>query len=288
MAITLEMLKAFEEVATTGNISRAAARLGLTQPALSWSIRKLESETDVQLFVRSKKGVHLTKAGELFRNRAQSLTRQWDGLLRALHQDSEDLRGTYQLGVHSTVAAFTLPRFCPQLWQDYPEIDLILSHDLSRNVAEGVINFKYDLGIVVNPPRHADLTIVDLYPDMIRFWCRDQASPLQDPFSEQALVMVNPEMLQTEPLLNQARKLGMFQKARLVQTTDLLVIAQMTAAGGGIGLLPATVALNMNRGLLPLADSPFYKDAICLIWRADLQRGQASKVIRDSIIQAFT
>ena len=81
----LRHLRYFVMAAEEANISRAAARLNVSQPAVSRQIRDLEAEWDVQLFAREPQGLRLTPAGEV------ALTQARDILSRAL-QLGEALR----------------------------------------------------------------------------------------------------------------------------------------------------------------------------------------------------
>ena len=286
MNFTLQELKSFEETAVVGNISKAAVRLGLTQPALSWQIRKLEDQFGEILFHRTKKGVTLTRAGETLLTRSRTLLRDWENLGLKLNQGEEELKGSYTLGVHPLVGLFTLPRFCPALHTNYPEIRLKLVHDLSRIIAEDVLGFKLDYGIVVNPPPAPDLTIVDLYEDHIGFWTAPRAGPPGDPHAAQSVIICNPDMVQTDALVSAALKSGILKSKRIMYTTDLQVIAGLTAAGGGIGLMPATIAQNLAGGpLLALPNGPVHPDVISLIWRGEAQKSAASRAVRKTIIE---
>ena len=160
----------FIEVASTSNVSRAAERLGITQPALSHSLNRMENQLGVDLFIRSKKGVRLTKAGERFLQEAKSLLQHWDVVQRSVQDEMESPSGTIKLGLHTAVAQYTLPHFLPQFFKEYPLINIQLNHGLSRLMTEEVISSKADVAIVVNPTAHPDLIIKELCRDIVTFW----------------------------------------------------------------------------------------------------------------------
>src|SRR6187399_1079372 len=101
-------IKYFLEVSTALNISRAAERLGISQPSLSLAIRRLEDTIGTDLLVRSKSGVKLTKAGERFALQARSLIEEWDKLKGSIHESEEKVSGRFIIGCHASVALYSL------------------------------------------------------------------------------------------------------------------------------------------------------------------------------------
>jgi DNA-binding transcriptional LysR family regulator len=79
-------LGTFIEVARKGNISRAADALSLSQTAVSWRIRTLETTIGARLFERSGKGVRLTKTGKTFLEHAHRIAEMTDRALVDVRQ----------------------------------------------------------------------------------------------------------------------------------------------------------------------------------------------------------
>src|SRR4051794_23560256 len=102
--ISPEDLTWFEELARTGNMSRAAERLGVSQPALSYWLRRLETRLGHALFRRSRSGTELTPYGERVRNHAGELRRGWEEFLQSLEADERELRARFRFGIHASVA----------------------------------------------------------------------------------------------------------------------------------------------------------------------------------------
>lgn len=107
----------FVEVANTLNISRAAERLGISQPSLSLAVRRLEDALGVELLVRNKSGVNLTRAGQKFVLQARQLLHEWERLSSEAVRAESTLTGRYTIGCHSSVALYSLPGFLPKLMQ---------------------------------------------------------------------------------------------------------------------------------------------------------------------------
>jgi DNA-binding transcriptional LysR family regulator len=268
----------FLEVSNTLNVSRAAQRLGISQPTLSLAIQRLEHGFGAPLLLRGKSGVRLTLAGRKLVAQARQLLDQWEALRKDAMKDETEIRGSYVLGCHASVALFSLPSIIAKLLLLHDALELKLVHDLSRRITEDVISFKIDFGIVVNPWRHPELVIRTLCEDEVTLWASRKSSPLQSPDSGQAVLICDPDLLQTQAIQKQLGKRGLrFQ--RVVTSSSLEVIASLVASGAGVGVLPTRVATRIRSyGLRPLTpDGPKFSDRICLVYRADAQKSVASR-----------
>lgn len=83
MDIDTRLLRYFTAVAEEGHLTRAAARLYISQPALTKQIRQLEQQLGVELFTRTPAGMTLTEPGRIFAEHAPGLLAGWDLMLRA-------------------------------------------------------------------------------------------------------------------------------------------------------------------------------------------------------------
>ncbi len=275
-------LNYFLEVAHTLNMSRAAERLGITQPALTTSVQRLEHFFGNPLLIRTKTGVQLTRGGEKMAIHARSLVEDWEKIKSTALKDEFEIQGRYTLGCHPSVALYTLHTFFPQLLNDNPSLEIKLVHDLSRRITESVISFKIDFGIVVNPTPHPDLVIKELMKDEVSFWISKTKSPLQDTRGKGVLIC-DPDLPQSQTLMTQMAKYGL-QFQRTVTSSNLEVITSLVSAGCGVGIIPGRVVARANLGLKPLQKKcPIFYDKICLIYRADTQKSKASQVIIKSI-----
>jgi len=261
----------FLEVASTLNVSRAAERIGITQPSLSMSLKRLETAVGTQLLVRSKSGVQLTQAGEFFAQRGKSLLQEWDSIRSGTLRHESELMGRFSLGCHVAVARYTLPEFLPGFLKENPKIEIQLEHDLSRKITEQVISYRIDFGIVVNPVSHPDLVIHELCKDRVTVWGKE--GRVSD------TLIYDPSLQQTQSILHklEAKKIRF---RRSVTSSSLEVIADLAAQGAGTAILPTRVALYSKAKLKPCGKGmPYFEDRVCLIYRADAQRTVASKGI---------
>lgn len=269
----------FVEVAGTLNISRAAERLGISQPSLSLAVKRLEDTLGAELLVRSKSGVNLTRAGQKFVAQARLLLHEWERLRSEALREEAEPAGRFIIGCHPSVALYTLPHVLPDLLERYPQLEIKLVHGLSRQVTDDVIGFKIDFGIVVNPVEHPDLVIKTLAKDEVTVWTAGGSEALAAAEAGRGVLICDPELLQTQSILKQLAKKGL-AFPRVLTSSNLEVVTSLTAAGVGAGILPGRVAQrDAHLKLVPVKGGPKFQDRICLAYRADAQKSAASKTL---------
>jgi DNA-binding transcriptional LysR family regulator len=274
----LTELRYFLAVAKTSNVSRAAELCGISQPALSQALKRLEDAVGTQLLNRGKTGVRLTRAGERFALQSKELIEKWESLSKSVKATDQVVSGHYKLGCHVSVAIYSLPNFLRELQIKYPDLHVGLAHGLSREIANEVIEWRVDFGIVINPPRHPDLVIRELGTDEVTLWMsKDMRAP-------DTLIM-EPSMLQTQSIVKQLEKRGMTFNRR-IETASLEVIAALTESGCGVGVLPTRVAKRASSLVHFHPKSPVFKDKLCLIYRAGTQNHASGRAIVDAITHA--
>ena len=150
-------------IAQHGHMTRAAEELGVTQPALSAALRKLEDELGTELFHRTGHGVEPTEAGKVFVEHAKIT-------IRASEQTSEAVRslvgletGSIRVGAGATATGYLLPGAIQAVRSKHPGLRFSIREAGSSAVAQGVLSGELDLGVVTLPiehPRADELMIV--------------------------------------------------------------------------------------------------------------------------------
>src|SRR4051812_14379413 len=194
---SLRDMEYFLEVASAGSISRAAERLGMSQPSLSLAVQRLEESIGAPLLLRGKSGVSSTACGKRLLERAGRLCEDWRRLRDHVVASQRSVAGSYVLGCHTAVAAYTLPSCLPALTETYPALHLTLAHDLSRKIVEATISMRVDIGIVINPVRHPDLMIRHVCSDQVTLW----RAPHDDAPRNADVLLCDPDLLQTQSLM---------------------------------------------------------------------------------------
>lgn len=152
-------------------MTRAAQRLGVSQPALSTMLKKLEAEVGAPLMHRTGKGVEITEAGRLFLEHAEEALRVADEGVGAVRQLMGLERGMIRLGGGATATTYLLPRVVSAFRKEHPALRFYIREAGSRAVAQAVLSGELDLGIVTLPlslPGSDDLLTIDLARDELR------------------------------------------------------------------------------------------------------------------------
>jgi len=266
-----EELRYFIEVADTENLTRAAARLGVTQPSLSLALNRLEHSVGTQLLVRGKKGVRLTAAGKKILSDSQDLLNRWTQLkLGALHSQDQ-IEGHIRIGCHPSVAIYSLPDTLKRLYKKYPKLNVRLVHDLSRRITEKVIQFELEVGIVINPVEHPDLVCLPINKDDVGFWMAANG--------DEETLIYDPDLIQAQQLILKVKK-NQNNFKREIHSSNLEVIKELVASGCGVGILPGrVVSSGVSRPMKLLKDYPSFKDELHIVYRVENKDRASTKAL---------
>jgi LysR family hydrogen peroxide-inducible transcriptional activator len=138
-------------VAETGSFTRAAAREHVAQPSLSQQIIKLEHELGARLFDRLGRKVRLTGFGLAFYPRAQQILRDLAAAREEVRELAGTARGTISIGAIPTIAPYLLPRVLPSFSKRFPDVDVVVSEEITPVLLQRLHEGAVDLAIVALP-----------------------------------------------------------------------------------------------------------------------------------------
>ncbi|MGH6716075.1 MAG: LysR family transcriptional regulator [Bradyrhizobium sp.] len=160
--MNLKQLEYFVQVAELGSFSKAAAALGIAQPALSRQVRSLETELRQELFLRNGRGVALTDAGKRMFDHSVAVLQLVTQACEDLGASRDEPVGRVSIGLPPSIGRqFTLPlidRFKTEL----PAARLAVVEGLSSHIVEWVTTGRVDVGLVYNPEALPGLDITPL------------------------------------------------------------------------------------------------------------------------------
>jgi len=147
----LRRIKHFVVLSETLNFHRAAERLHIAQPALSVSIRKLEEELGVQLFLRASSGVTLTVSGKMVLQEAKQLLFHGEQLTEAASNSMDGTGGRLEIGFVGSAIHGLLQRLLPQFRVAYPGVELVLREGTSISIVQQLEDRSLDVGLIRVP-----------------------------------------------------------------------------------------------------------------------------------------
>jgi DNA-binding transcriptional LysR family regulator len=148
----IRQLKAFVAIAESGTFTAGAARVHVTQAAVSMQIRQLETETRAQLFIRAPRRVILTEAGEKLLERAYTILREHDAALEELAALTGAHRGRLRIGSASAmVSADPLPQILRELRRIHGGVETSVVSGTSESLVKQVLAGELDAAFVSLP-----------------------------------------------------------------------------------------------------------------------------------------
>jgi LysR family nitrogen assimilation transcriptional regulator len=144
----LKQMQYFLCLAQERNVTRAAQRLNIVQPALSMQIAKLEKSFGKRLFFRTSQGVSLTPAGEEFERLVAPIVKDVDRAREQMARLDGKVAGRVSVGMVNSVAQSTLAISAPRIAKAYPDIELSVCDGYSETMMEWVLSGQLDLAIV--------------------------------------------------------------------------------------------------------------------------------------------
>ena len=140
-------MRAFYAIVEEGNISHAAQRLDIAQPALSRQMKRLETSLGVQLFERGSRRIRLTDAGRVMYSRVEHILGMVDGTVREITEIGSGIAGSVRLGTITTSGALLLPELISEFHSRYPNVTYQIWEAEGARILELLDNRVIEIGI---------------------------------------------------------------------------------------------------------------------------------------------
>ncbi|MBX9576449.1 MAG: LysR family transcriptional regulator [Caulobacteraceae bacterium] len=233
--LDLSLLRAFVTIADTESFTRAAVRLGLTQPAVSLQMRRLEAQLDRRLFDRSQGGVHLTVQGSDLLPQVRRLLALNDDVVAGLMET--EVQGDVRFGAPEDIASTHLPTIIARFAERHPRVRLSVTCDFTANLMTQLSQGRLDLALIKRRPgpRASDERV---FEERLVWLARDAALFDARPLS--LVVAPTPDAYRARALdALQAAGIG-FREAFVSPSLSGQLAA--VRAGLGVAIAPATLA----------------------------------------------
>ncbi|KQN54983.1 MULTISPECIES: LysR family transcriptional regulator [unclassified Erwinia] len=285
MNYSLRQLRVFVAVAQQGSFSRAGQLIGLSQSAVSHSIKELETEMGIRLLDRTTREVLLTEAGEQLASRLERLLEELNNTLLDVRSYGQQRSGTVRVAASQTVSAHLMPQCLAAGQQHYPEIKVMLRDRPQQWVLQSVRNAEVDFGIVIGPLQDDDLECEAILEEPFLLLCRRD-----DPLAREAAVswqMLNQRTLVLQDyasgsrvLIDRALREQRVQAEIAQEIGHPVTLYPMVEAGIGISILPAlALPLPEGRPLLVRRLLPEINRSVMLVRRKNRSLTPAGEAI---------
>lgn len=162
MNIQFRHIRAFVAVAKEKSFARAAARLNVSQPALSQTIIQFEENIGFAVFERTTRSISLTKPGELLLEKALTLSRHIDGFHTEIHALQQSVHNELRVGYLIGTAVEFIPAIVREFKRRHPDATLHMTEFDFTDSSAGLASGKVDCGIIRPPIDIGDIKIVEL------------------------------------------------------------------------------------------------------------------------------
>jgi LysR family transcriptional regulator, benzoate and cis,cis-muconate-responsive activator of ben and cat genes len=275
----LRHLKYFVAVAEEQSITRAAARLYISQPPLSRQIRDLENELGVKLFDRTARTIQLTETGQIFLHEARCVLERADQATDSIKAFALGKRGRIKIGYAAPSTVELLPYILRLFRETHPQIGVQLAALTQRELAQGLRERTVDAALIVSisPKDFAGFTIKELtsYPVRVVFDRKHRFAKMREvPLTE----LVDEPIITLSSKENPEARAGLLKILAPVTKSpniveeydDVMSRIAAVAAGRGVTLDFQSLAAVAGRRLLyrPLRPSP-PPLPIAIAYRAD-------------------
>lgn len=277
----IAQLRYFLKVAELGSFTRASEELGVSQPALSRSIAKIEEMLGQPVFERQTRCVVLTDAGKVLQQRAFQIVQLLDEIPREICDDGKT--GNIRIGAIPTIAPYCLPPILKKARETFADATWNIREDVTDRLLQACNSGELDLVIAALPVELGYLDSKTVHEEELLV-----ALPAHHPLASKP--ELKPQDLSGEPLimLGEGHCLSdqidaycrrrSIQSVHLDRTAQMATVLELVAAGQGLSFVPHMAFSTTKKIVYRSMVAPVPKRKIAVIWNAyrfesKLQRG---------------
>lgn len=285
MNYSLRQLRVFVAVAHAGSFSRAGEHIGLSQSAVSHSVKELEYELGVKLLDRTTREVVLTQAGEQLAGRLERLLEELNSTLLDTRSVGHQLSGTVRVAASQTISAHLVPQSIAAACLAFPAIRFILHDRPQQWVLQSIRQGEVDFGIVIDPIQANDLDCEAILSEPFLLLCRsDHPLATRNNVPWQALqggnLVLQDYASGSRPLIDDALARQDIDVNIVQQIGHPATLYPMVEAGIGVSILPAlALPLPQGRPLVVKRLTPVVERQLMLVRRKNRSLSRAAEAI---------
>ncbi|MDA0129557.1 LysR family transcriptional regulator [Vibrio sp. MarTm2] len=182
----LKRLHYFNQLAKTGNFTKAADQLGIAQSALSTSIKKLEQQLGLKLVNRTERQMSLTAEGQVLLRHAKIILEDVEQAEKELQELKGLTSGVIKFGAPAMLASYFLPDALEQFKKAYPGIQINIHEAGTATLAQMLVNGELDLALIRGDREHEQIRQSLLAQDQIA-----ACVPISHPFAKRSVITLD-------------------------------------------------------------------------------------------------
>lgn len=234
-------LRYFTEVVRHRSISKAAATLGVVQPALTRRIQLLEEGLGAKLLLRHRRGVEPTEQGTLVFGRAEVLLRMAQEIETEVQSQMSEPTGEIRFGFPPSVGLLFIGRLLSDFVPKHPRVTFYLQESFSRGIREALLAGRIDVGIMSPEAEHPELDAQFLFEEDLWLIARTRDWPFGRAKQLQPDALRDRELLLSSYLkfaLDRVRVEHKLPFRIVVEADSLTALRESTRAGAGFFVTP--------------------------------------------------
>lgn len=295
--MTLTELRYIVAVAREKHFGRAADACYVSQPTLSVSVKKLESELGIMIFERGGTEITLTPIGEEIVEQAQRVLDAANQLKELADHGRDPLRGALRVGVIYTIGPYLLPRIIKSMIEQHPDMPMILQENFTVRLLEMMRTGDIDVAVLAEPFDDTGLETAPLYdedfvvavPKKHPWAAKSSVASIE--LKQETMLLLGIGHCFRDQVLEVCPEAARFSAnsagiQKTVEGSSLETIRHMVAEGLGITVLPKMSIVNEEDPLLKFIPfkAPVPNRRVLLAWRKSFTRIQAIDALRKTIL----
>ncbi len=248
----LLQLRYFVAIAETRSFTEAAKRQHVSQPALSYQIKRLENEIHARLFERTSRRVSLTSDGQAFLALAQGVLTRADEALQMMEERLGVETGEVTFGTLPSVGAHVVPHILQTFRRNFPGVRVTLHEGATTELERSVLDGELDFAIVQIPKALDALEVTPLLSEELLL-----TVPVDHPLAQRPVVSLTEladedfiglegSFLLTQQIVDACRRAG-FEPRISYETGALESVRSFIRHELGIGILPRLATEDYER-----------------------------------------
>ncbi|MDB5347336.1 MAG: transcriptional regulator, LysR family [Schlesneria sp.] len=240
----LDQLRHVLKLAEVGNFTRAAEAVGLSQPAFSRSVARLEEELGQPIFERQTKRVSLTDAGQRLHAKARQILSLVEDAT-AEFTDGDD--GRLRIAAIPTIAPFLLPELLKEFGSQYPRATVIVQEDTTERLLKQLSDGEIDAAILARPIDAKYFDVEDLFEEELLL-VMSTDHPLRDKkqiriadIESLPFVLLGETHCLTGNVLSFCQQKS-FHPVSVERTSQLATVQELVSLNHGVSLVPVMAA----------------------------------------------